>query len=228
MITRYDGKSYIGITVNPNNRFKQHLKSARFENNIIDKKILAECATYEKAEYLEEIYIDLFDTWNNGLNLTATGKGLNDGAKFNTLGHKFDLTTRAKMSQAAMGRKTWLSDWNKDMSPYSEETKQKWSQIRKNKVWSPRKITQIQAKSLYEDFLTFKLDEIDLTPFVKKTQRDKIHTYDLNELRTGGGQLLSKVAIFAKLNCKRFGVTEQCIKRIITRKGLMCPSYDET
>jgi N-glycosylase/DNA lyase len=104
MITRIDNLSYIGITTNPDKRFKDHEKSIRFEAGIKDIKILEICDTYELAEEREEYYITFYNTFNNGLNITEDGKGYNKNCKFNTVGHKHSDKSKKKMSISAKKR----------------------------------------------------------------------------------------------------------------------------
>ena len=103
IITRSDGLQYVGITVNLNTRMKSHMRSSRFSQGIESIEILYE-GTYSEASDLEEYFIQKYDTYKSGLNLTSSGKGKNDTEKFNTYGHKYSLKSRKKMSDSAKVR----------------------------------------------------------------------------------------------------------------------------
>lgn len=106
-LTRTDGLEYIGITNNLRDRYNAHAMSARFSIGIIETCILHECETYKEAEDLEPYYIEKFNTWKNGLNLTRDGKGLNGNCEFNTFGFKFSSLSRQKMSEAKIDYVPW-------------------------------------------------------------------------------------------------------------------------
>lgn len=74
MITHVDGLKYVGITTDMDRRIKEHIKTKRFDIGIRSYDVLAECTTYSEAESLEEEFIDVYDTYANGLNMTRTGK----------------------------------------------------------------------------------------------------------------------------------------------------------
>ena len=131
-----DNKSYIGTTLLKRFkiRMREHRKSVRFANSAFIYEILIETSSEQDLYILEKEYIEKFDTYNNGLNLTPTGAGLNDGVKFTTLGFKFSKESREKMSKAKKGKEMpWLK--NRKVSP---ETKAKLSEIGKNKQHSSK------------------------------------------------------------------------------------------
>jgi hypothetical protein len=218
-ITRNDGLEYVGITINPKARKKSHLKSMRFAIGIKDFKILKECGTYKEAERLEEVYIQQFDTYENGLNLTLTGKGLNDIEKFNTYGHKFSEKSKKKMSESAKKRGLNVPIGFK----HSEDTKKHWSNIRKNKVYGPIKLTREQWLELYTEF---KEDRIQfeseyIARFVKKTQKLNVCHIAFSELKSGNGKPLTKETLYSNYYAEKFNVTPQAIRVIFKNKGIM-------
>lgn len=79
-------KSYIGITNNLEERKKTHLRNCRrgMKNKFYDAirkygeptfELLTECATIEELYETERYYIEKYDTYHNGLNLTLGGEG---------------------------------------------------------------------------------------------------------------------------------------------------------
>lgn len=68
-ITRNDDLSYIGITTSFKNRLSYHKKSDRFSIGIKSYEILFE-GPYDICDLLEEHFIELHDTYKNGLNVT--------------------------------------------------------------------------------------------------------------------------------------------------------------
>ena len=67
-ITRNDDLSYIGITTSFKNRLSYHKKSDRFSIGIKSYEILFE-GPYDICDLLEEHFIELHDTYKNGLNV---------------------------------------------------------------------------------------------------------------------------------------------------------------
>lgn len=106
-ITRDDDQVYIGITIDYRlkNRMSVHKGSERFKNHDFEYEILFESedrsTIYEKEEY----YINLYDSFKNGLNKTKGGKGYGHNSKnFTTFGYKFNEKSKKKMSISAKER----------------------------------------------------------------------------------------------------------------------------
>jgi len=218
-IIRNDGLEYIGITVNYKARIKSHLKSSRFAIGIKEFKILKECDTYKEAEQLEEVYIQQFNTYKNGLNLTPTGKGLNDTEKFNTYGHKYSEESKKKMSDSAKKRGLNTPIGFK----HSEDTKKHWSNVRKNKVYGPIKLTREQWLELYTEFKEDKIQfESDyIAKFVKKTQKLNVTHIPFSELKGGNGKPLTKETLYSNYYAEKFNVTPNAIRAVFKNKGIM-------
>jgi hypothetical protein len=219
MIERIDGLCYIGITIDPTKRFKAHLRSDRFSVGIKSTTIIKECATYKEAEDYEEYYINKFDTYNNGLNLTRTGKGMSD-CKFNTLGHKYSETSRMKMSESAKRRGP-----NSVGYKHSAETKDRYSKIRKGKFWGKgKKIPDDIALDIYESYDkdTLSFDNNFIKRYLKKTQRGLIDHLEFEDMISPNGRPLSKLKLYGEHYAEIYGVTSQAITSIINSKGNRC------
>ena len=218
-ITRNDNLEYIGITVNYKNRIKTHSKSSRFLIGIKKYEILNECESYEEAEILEEFYIKKFNTYRNGLNLTMTGKGLNDG-KFNTYGHIYSEDSKKKMSESAIKRGP-----NNIGVKHSDETKKRWSKNRKGKIYGPTKLTSQDWIDIYNTFIndTIDFDASFVYNFVKKTQRNNINDFKFSELKGGNGKPLTKETLYSNYLAEKYNVTQQLIRGIIKKNGIRAP-----
>jgi hypothetical protein len=219
-ITRTDGLEYVGITVNAKRRFVQHAKSKRFEMGIEKTVILWEGESYEEAEDLEEYYIDLFNTYINGLNVTPTGKGLNGHCKFNTLGYVYTDASRAKMSEKAKGR----IPWNKGR-PHSNETRELFRAQRKGKPAKNKKITDEQVSDMLtaynNDRIAFTVDFI--RSCVKKADRNKVYEgIDYTTLTTPNGKPLNKHTLYAKFFAIQFNISTSLLREYITGARTRC------
>lgn len=156
--TSPSGRSYIGITkFTIEERFSNHIKSAKnkcdtsFQKAIIKygsenfkSEILEVCENLEKANKLEKYYIKLFDTFQNGYNMTEGGYGRPVGWKHSEetkekLRNKIvSEETRKKLSNSLSGLPTWNKgktltyEQKKNMRhDHTEETKLKLSQLKK-------------------------------------------------------------------------------------------------
>jgi group I intron endonuclease len=123
-----NNKIYIGSAVNIKNRWARHIGDlSRKEHHSIklqrsyDKhgidsfkfEIIEECSK-ENLIIIEQHYIDLFDTYNNGYNCSPIAG--------NTLGFKHSEESKKKMSISRKGLNTWSKG-----SKSSDETKRKLS-----------------------------------------------------------------------------------------------------
>lgn len=213
LITRNDGLKYVGITYNIAKRMSAHKKTERFALGIQNIEILKECDTYEEAEAIEENYIKIYDTYHNGLNESIDGKGNHLSPSFTTKGFKFSNKSKNKMKD---------SHWSKTGKykpigiKHSEETKQKWSILRKGKAWGPRKIPIEDALKIKEEFemdkLTFDFDFI--RKYVKKTHRDLVETTPIENLKSPNGKFLNKMKLYSEYYAEKYAVTPEAIKMI--------------
>lgn len=167
-----------------------HRISERFKDDDFDIKILAESTVRSKIEELEEYYIKYYDTYNNGLNNSESGKGYgHNDPKFTTLGFKFTDEQRKKMSEA--GKKRALREGFETRSRRSkdawknEEFRKKQIEIRKNKRLRPPKISDecvVKIRERFhsmEDYLEKETNKINeerhsKNPSWKKTNKERV------------------------------------------------------
>lgn len=142
------GRMYVGQTLFPKKRFKQHLTDnyrqgwhIDYQNNPdkYEYSIIEMDVPEDKLDEREIYWISFFDTYNNGYNLNEGG-GANKGYKHtqetknkisNSLqGHILSKETKDKMSKAHKG---------KPRVKHSEETKQKISEAHKGKTFKKSK-----------------------------------------------------------------------------------------
>lgn len=165
--------------------------------------------TYEECDEKEEYFIQLHDTFRNGLNLTNRGKGKNMSDKFNTFGYKFSEVSKLKMSESAKKRKNRPTGYS-----HSDHTKLKWSQLRKGKVWCPIKIDPVQLISEWNNF-TPSMEELEALKSSTETSVPKFKN----------GRLFSytkaKLILFKNIKSKEYSVSKQAITRIIRNAKLL-------
>lgn len=143
-----NGKSYIGITVDFDKRKNAHLSAVGRDNeqNIIYRAMRKhgvdslewiildnEVDNYNNLKELEKSYIQKYDSYENGYNMTLGGDGV--------LGKRVSEETRKKIGDAHRGKTTTeetkrkLSEINKGLT-HTEEAKRKISNIHKGKPLS--------------------------------------------------------------------------------------------
>jgi hypothetical protein len=103
----------------------------------------------------------MYDTFNNGLNESVNGKGTTLAPNFTTKVLYFLMKLKKKMK---------TNHWSKTGKyrpvgiPHTEDTKNRWSAIRKGKCWGTRKISAedaLKIKNLFEaDSLDFEIEFI--------------------------------------------------------------------
>lgn len=152
-ITRSDGLSYIGITTEFKDRLAYHMKSDRFSIGVKSHEILFE-GPYEICDLLEEHFIELYDTFKNGLNITYNGKGKSKTSKFNTLWFKFSAESKKKMSEAGKNRIKMAREGNGQhvfLQKNSKETVEKMAKTKKGKPPSIKVDLKVRIK-IRDDF----------------------------------------------------------------------------
>lgn len=95
---KLNGKCYVGQTVNPEKRYKAHLKAAQngsqlhfpralrkygidnFDYKVVWGQYMPIEYAKDNLNYWEKYYINVFDSYNNGYNMTAGGEGGNGHA----------------------------------------------------------------------------------------------------------------------------------------------------
>lgn len=196
-ITRSDNLEYIGITNNLKIRLNSHKKSLRFQQGIKKVEILFE-GCYEDCQDGEEIYISVFNTYKNGLNVTPDGKGNhNDSSKFNTFGFKFSKSSREKMRKAKEG----YVPWNKGLKGSFTPSKQWIENHTFNGSENGRAVLNEEiVRSLIKDYLS--------KPFIE----------NVGIIQKNGLPMSYDWAYCIEF-AKKFNITPQAIRRIIQKKS---------
>jgi predicted GIY-YIG superfamily endonuclease len=221
LIEREDSLKYIGVTVNYTKRINTHSRGLRFSKSKIKKhKILFE-GSYEECEEKEEYFIKKYNTYENGLNCTTTGKGLNGEAKFNTLGYIFSEESREKM------RLSWTDERRKNLSEknsvffkeyWTDERRKEKSEKTKGRVFGPIKITESIKKEIRDLFQT--KPDIPLSyqiKFVKKSHREKIisNEMQISDSTTLNGRRWSYGLVFCSYFANQYNCTPKHMSNII-------------
>lgn len=195
-ITRSDNLEYIGITNNLKIRLNSHKKSLRFQQGIKKVEILFE-GCYEDCQDGEEIYISIFDTYKNGLNVTPHGKGNHyDSSKFNTFGFKFSKSSREKMRKA----KEDYVPWNKGLKGSFTPSEQWIKNHTFNGSENGRAVLNERiVRSLIKHYLS--------KPFIENVG-----------IIQKNGIAMSYDWAYCNEYAKKYNITPQAIKRIIQKK----------
>lgn len=219
-ITRNDGLEYVGITVDPNKRFYNHKRSERFSEGIKGIQILKECDGYDEAQKFEEQFINQFDTYNNGLNKTKSGKGCgHNSPKFTTLGYKFSEGSKRKMSEnhwTKLGFENGMKG-----KKHSEEVKKKWSKLRKGVVWGPVSFDMRFVEKMREEYEneTINFDEEFIKQHVKKSHIDLVGKLPIDKLVMKSGKPLTYKSLFTTHYSLLTQKSKRHIANIIERKS---------
>ncbi len=176
---------------------------------IISSDILFE-GTYEECDALEEKFIQEYDTFRNGLNLTDKGKGKNDTDKFNTYGYIYSEESKKKMSESAKNRKDRPKGYR-----HSDETKKKWSDLRKGRVWG---VVKLDKNQIISDWNNYNPSLDDMQDLISKTNNKDGNTYFKNGREFSYEK--GKLVLFKRIKSKEHGVTEEAIKGIINESIL--------
>jgi group I intron endonuclease len=206
-ITRLsDKKKYIGKAKNIKQRICQHKKSKRFLGHEFIYEILYYSEDHDKIKDSEEIYIKIFDTYKNGLNLTPDGTGNNYTEKFTTLGFKFSDETKRKLSLNHHDVKAEKNPmYNKT---HSDETKAKWSKLRKGKVSSKK----------------FDYETIEILLYLYKTKP----VIDIANKIQPNGRIIDYDSAFCKVYAGKYNMTAANLKKIIKGKTIVWkPLYEK-
>ena len=209
-LTRSDGLEYIGVTKNLRKRLNSHKNSKRFsEKTIVQVQVLFD-GDYVECEALEEKFIEQYGTYTNGLNLTAKGKGKSETCRFNTLGYKFSDESRKRMSESSKARTDRPKGYR-----HTAETKAKWSERRRGKVWGPVKIDKDKLISEWHAF----------SPTLEDMKHMVLSVSEDGDVRFKNGKKFSytrgKLVLFKKAKSIEYNTTPEAIKRIITDEQLL-------
>ena len=202
IITRSDGKRYVGTTNNSRlkARMNSHKVSKAFKNYQFSYKILYETNNISECYEKEELSIKEYDTYNNGLNRTVSGRGGNNSTKFTTLNYKFTEKSKKKMSDTrkALFASGEIVSWNKGVS-WSDEARDNFSKVRTGKRYH-NKLTKEQVAEIKINFI----NRAKLITGVGEIQRN--------------GVAMSYIQAFSKLHCNEYGVSSNTIRHIINGK----------
>lgn len=214
LITRKDGKQYVGITIDFKKRMTAHSKTKRFEMGIKNVEILKECDEYEEAGELEEYFISKYNTFYDGLNNSIDGKGNHLAPTFTTLGYRYSEESKQKMKKNHWSRTGSYSPVGKK---HSEETKKNWSKKRKGKCWGPRKIPRETALKILQEYNddSISFSEEYIRKFVKKTDKEKVGKISIEDLKTPNGKYLTKIKLYSEYYASRLNVTPNAITGIL-------------
>ena len=208
-VTRADGLSYIGNTLDYKKRMRDHAKTARFANGIASHEILF-TGPYSECERLEEFFIDMYDTWKSGLNVTNDGKGKNPNTRFNTFGMPCLPETREKISSANKGRRSGLPG-----PKHSDEQKKKWSRMRSGRVWGRQVLTESVVREIASAFDSFSPSVEEIAEKLAPRYRAAFIAgmVSVEECRLTTGLPYSPRRHFANTICEAYGVTPNAIMK---------------
>jgi len=215
-LVRSDGLSYVGSTCNFKRRMQAHKRSNRFTIGISEIIILEKCGIAD-VDKLEKFYVDKFDTYKNGLNMTPTGRGKSENAKFSTYGLSHSSSTRKKMKRAWMKRKQ-TGFINNNGRTLSTETKKKMSATRKGICWKKNlKINNTERNKIITNYVdgVIKFDLEFIKSMVKSSQKDIINSLSFGEMISPNGKKLTYETLYAHYVSRLYGVTPQYIKALL-------------
>ena len=179
------------------------MRSRRFREYKLSGVVLLFEGGYDECDAMEEYYINEYDTFKNGLNLTNRGKGKNLSNKFNTLGYKFSESSRKKMSQSAKERTDRLRGYKP-----SNSTRDIWKKQRKGKYFGERKI---DSTLLIKEWEEFSPTEDDMNNLIYKTIDGKSYYRNGREFNHYNG----KLQLFKSIKSKELNVSKQAIGNVI-------------
>lgn len=184
-----------------------HRRSRRFYGDDFEMTILAESEDRAQIESLEEHYVVEYNTHQDGLNLSKSGKGHgHNSSKFTTLGYIYSEESRNKMSQKAKERadrdrhkmaKRSADLWKNEEYRKSQEGKRKGRRLRPP-ILSDSQVAEI--RSLFES---------------ERSQLEAI-VNEINMERKKKGYFTTTVeTYFANKYCNQYGVSKTLIRNIV-------------
>ncbi len=164
-LTRADGLSYVGITLDLKKRVKDHAKTKRFAAGIISVETLF-TGPYSECVRLEPFFVKLNDTYRRGLNVTPDGRGKTSTARFNTYGNPCSDATRKKIGDANRGKR------RPGRGPsHTLAQREKWSRDRSGKQPRNTRLTPDVVRGLVDRFSSFSPLTDDIAPLLAKKYR---------------------------------------------------------
>jgi hypothetical protein len=213
-----DSKPYVGITIKDRfeKRMAGHRISDNFEEDDFTVEILMESSDRELIESMEERYIEEYDSFNNGLNKTKSGKGYGHGSpKFTTLGYKYSDSSRKKMSESGKARAeregfaTRSARSKQGWENGGEELRKRQSEIRKGKRLRKTKLSDDQVseiRKLYASEYHGLMVEVEI---VNKERHNKNPSW----------KKATPNSIFSKKYCSVYGVSAKLIDNIVMNRS---------
>ena len=224
MLTREDGLQYIGITTDIDKRIYQHKKSIRFSEHALKSYEILFEGSYSDCEDKESLFIEQYDTFNNGLNETSDGKGKSKTTKFNTLGKKYSEESKRKMSE-----NNWLKNTPPELRPNRKgillrKTEKRLADIerRKNKETNPsckRKTDTI--REIQELFSKFIITKDIALKYCKKSQKEPIECgviIDFTQCVGKGGHPFNITQIFSHEISPIYNCSSVWIRKLLNVK----------
>lgn len=198
-LTRDDGQLYIGTTNTQRfkNRMYIHKISRRFKNHKFDIKILYKSKNRQEIDYLEEYYIEKFDSFYNGLNESIDGKGNHHAPNFTTTGFKYSERSKQKMSDSAKKRIEKIGVNFKGYK-HTNKIKEKMSEKRKGIIYRKTKLNYESVGKIRDFF--------DTKPVIKYGEIQK------------NGKILTYERAFANEFHKQYGITPTALYNVIIRR----------
>lgn len=217
MKRKSDSQLYIGITID--RRLKQrlgdHRRSNNFKNDDFTYTIIESSKDRSYIENREEYWIKYYDSFNNGLNGSYSGKGYgHNSSNFTTLGYKFTDEQRKNMSISA--RKRVLIEGFHKRSELSklgwknggEKYRKHQSNIRKGKRLRKPKLSDNQIDQIRVHYKTV-LPEIEC--IVKEINNKKL-------LKNPSWKLTTTHGYFGKKYHKKYNCSYKLLTDIVSWK----------
>lgn len=160
-----DGRPYIGISSlkNLGNRKSAHKnkKASMLGDNFIIEPIYMSTDRLH-IEQMEEFFIEDYDSYNNGHNLTRNGKGNhNNTEKFNTYGYKFSDASKHKMRVARLKLRDEGKLTTEHLNTPENREKNRERMIKYNKTRTTQyPIEKYKMFDIYSELLKFEIDDI--------------------------------------------------------------------
>lgn len=220
LITRDDGKQYVGITNNLSRRKAAHKMDNRFKNRHFIMESIFESENRNECEKIEEEKIKEYDTFYNGLNKTISGKGQHHNSKnFTTLGKKFSSESKEKMR---MNHWSKTGSYDQTGRKLSDETKKKISESNKGKIAPNRKISDKDI----DDFLysynneMLNITENDIRNKCAKKYLDiaNVDNMKMGLLKTKSGHELKLTSFYIDHFAKLYKVTPTALISALKRR----------